>query len=143
MQKIFYLCLTIMVELVVLTAVIFGSSGCSRFTTQYAIIDAYNNSSDNAVIVVNATMEKTILAHQSLRFEVPILVPANPVSSQGGPSSVDKPVEMSIAFKNLRTGRLTFPAICRAGAKVITTVSYRVYSGNDLYDYAPQCTSSY
>ena len=116
------------------------ASGCSAYREQEAIFVGYNTSNDNVVVLVNDGAETPIVANRSIQFVVQILVPNNPVNTVNGPSSIDKQVQVSIAFRNLRTGRLTSPIFCNAGAKVITTVWYRVDSSGSGY---ADCNSSY
>lgn len=120
------------------------SSACSTFTLEDAQFVGYNVSNDNIVIVVNGGVEHPISANGSASFIVQVSVPKNPVpvgyfGTVTGPSSVDKRVQVSVAAKNLRTGRLTSPVVCDAGAKVVTSITYRVDFGYEN----TSCFSSY
>ncbi|MDP3763887.1 MAG: hypothetical protein Q8Q92_04620 [bacterium] len=121
-------------------------SGCgSPFVERTAQFVGYNNSNDNIVALVNDGEEHPIPANRSVNFTVRVPVPKNPVqmgyiSYPSGPSTIDKVVQVSVAFRNLATGRLSTPIMCQAGAKVVTTIWYEVSS----YGYeSSRCTSSY
>lgn len=115
------------------------ASGCSRFSKEQAIFVAYNTSGDRVVFLVNDGAGHEVAANGSSRWTVEVLIPHNPVNSYGGPSSVDKTTQVSVAVKNLGTGKLTEPTLCPSGAKVIAHLTYRKEPN---YEYV-SCTSSY
>ncbi|MDP2641896.1 MAG: hypothetical protein Q8P21_01230 [bacterium] len=116
------------------------SLGCGAFSSESAPFVAYNTSNHDVVAVVNDGQEFSVPANRSIKFEVRVPVPKNPVGAGTGPSSVDKAVQVSVAFRNLTTGRLTRPILCSAGAKVVTHIWYEMFPNG--FDDA-RCTSSY
>lgn len=116
------------------------ASGCGAYSEQNAIFVGYNTSSNRIAVVVNDGNGYVIAANGSDQFIVTVMVPKNPVGYGTGPSSIDKQVQVSIAAKNLVTGRLTLPIFCNAGAKIVTTVWYRIDSGGEG---RVDCNSSY
>ena len=104
---------------------------------------AYNLSNDVVVALVNDGQEWEIPANGSTRFTVQVPVPKNPVQTGSygiltGPSTLDKVIQVSVAFRNVRTGRLTTPIFCSAGAKVVTNIWYEVNFGQA----GARCTAS-
>ena len=129
MRKIF---LTPIVALVI--------AGCDVFVMREAPFVGYNTSNDNIVALVNDGGEFPIPANRSMKFMVKVPVPKSPVGTITGPSSVDKVVQVSVAFRNLTTGKLTSPIFCQAGAKVVTNIWYEVNSNGNS---TAICTTSY
>ena len=114
--------------------------GCDVFVMKEAPFIGYNVSNDNIVALVNDGGEFPIPANRSMKFVVKVPVPKSPVGTITGPSSVDKVVQVSVAFRNLSTGKLTSPIFCQAGAKVVTNIWYeRTSDGNGT----AICTTSY
>lgn len=104
--------------------------GCDAFNYEDAHFVGYNASNDNVMVVVNDGAETPIPANRSVSFEVRVPVPKSTVGTTG-PSSVDKTVQVGVAFRNLRTGKLTSPIFCMAGAKIVTSVTYSLNSGSE------------
>lgn len=113
--------------------------GCSKFEKESALFVGYNVSGDPIEILVNNGTGFHLGPNGSGRFTVEILVPAKRVNDYGGPSSVDKVVDVSVAVRNLRSGNLVPPQMCQAGAKMVTHVTYENRNG---YDYI-SCRHSY
>lgn len=99
-------------------------AGCENFEEHNAFFDAYNKSGHPVIVIINGTEQVRIEAHQSRFFETQILVPSKPFGSPTAAHTVDQPVNVSVAFKNLGTGELSPAQICQSGAKVITTLEY-------------------
>ena len=112
-------------------------AGCGAFSREEANFVAYNTSSDK-VVVVTGGEEKEVLAGGSIKFVLSIQVPRGSYGSSE-PSNIDKVVLVSLAFRNLRTGILTEPISCTAGAKVVTSVWYETFGPYGV----ARCTSSY
>lgn len=130
-------------------AVAMCSAACenarSPFVDKNAQFVGYNNSRDHGLVYVNDGTGFPVAANSTTRFVVEVPIPKNPIQpgyfgTPTGPSSVDKIVRVSVAFKNLTTGKLLPPIFCDAGAKLVTTVWYEVSS----YGYESlRCQSSY
>ena len=114
--------------------------GCDPFVMREAPFIAYNISNNNIVALVNDGKEFPVSANRSTKFVVEVPVAKSRVGNITGPSSVDKVVQVSVAFRNLSTGKLTSPIFCQAGAKVVTNIWYEVSSGGNI---SSRCTTSY
>lgn len=116
-------------------------SACGdAFTEENAPFIGYNVSNFSVAVIVNGGEEVLIPANRSTAFGVRILVPQRRVYSTVGPSSLDKRVQVSVAFRNVVTNKLLAPILCDAGAKVVTTVWYTVdKSGRE----SVRCQASY
>jgi|SRR3989344_374596 len=115
-----------------------AASGCSRFVDWDAPFVAFNSSNDDVVVVYGGS-ETRVPANRSVAFTITVAVPKPPVGMTG-PSTVDQRVQINLAFRNLRTGQLTQPIYCQAGAKVVTNVWYELSpSGRET----TRCSSSY
>lgn len=127
-------------KLAVAVAVLITLTGCSKFNLEEATIVAYNVSSSPVEFYVNDGAPHGVAANGTVKFTVQIEVATRPVTSTSPSYTVDKVVQVSVAAKNLATGKLTRPQLCSAGAKVITHVSYEMYAGG--YDYV-RCDATY
>ena len=118
-------------------ALVLAVAGCSRFKMEEATFVAYNASGDQAAFLVNDGTEHVVEANRSAQFTVEIPIPTQPVYGYTSPSaSVDKTTQVSVAARNLTTGKLTRPTMCTAGAKVVVHITYE---GRDYVS----CQSSY
>ena len=126
-----------------LTAIVLAAlalASCDKFNTEEANIVAYNVSGNPVEFYVNDGVGHRVEANSTARFTVLIDVATRRVSDTSPSYTVDKVVQVSVAAKNLGTGKLTQPRLCSAGAKVITHVSYEMYPGG--YDYI-RCDATY
>lgn len=119
-----------MILLVALAVIV---SACGAFIERDAQFVGYNTSKDSILVYVNDGGGFPISANGTTKFVVEVPIPSNPVQpgyfgTPSGPSSIDKVVRVSVAFKNLTTGKLLPPIFCDAGAKLVTTVWYEVSS---------------
>ena len=111
-------------------------TSCDVVSMENAQFDAYNVSNDNIVAIVNGNEFSIIPGNRPSKFVVSVPVPRQAIGTPSGPSQVDKMVKVSVAFRNLVTGKLTSPTTsCWAGAKVVTTIWYEVNSA--------RCTNTY
>jgi hypothetical protein len=121
-------------------AVAFVCTSCSAFSSQDASFVAYNTSDHAVEFHVNDGAGYQVGPQSTTSFTVQIPVPRNPVNSYGGPSAIDKTVEVSVAVKDLGTGELTRPTMCQSGAKIIAHLTYYKSPYGDSYVI---CQSSY
>ncbi len=113
-----------MKKILLFAALAFVAS-CSRFEMEEATFVAYNASGDRAAFLVNDGAEHVVEANRSAQFVVEIPIPTRRVNGYSSPeSSVDKITQVSVAVRNLSTGRLTPPTMCTAGAKVVVHLTY-------------------
>jgi len=110
-------------------------TACGQFREWDAPFVGYNVSNDDVTVVVNDGKETLIPANRSLGFTVTLLVPTPRWGTTSPSSTVDRPVQVSVAFRNLRTGELTRPVLCQAGAKVVTHVWYETYGARCTFSY--------
>ncbi len=116
-----------------------GMVGCGRFSKEEAIIIAHNHGNDQMAAIIDGTQIAQLAPNSVQNNEIIILVGRNRSGSYGyGPSQVDKLVQISVVFKNLRTQRLSRETYCSAGAKVKTLIVFQPQSGGDGY---AQCTT--
>ncbi len=121
-----------MKKIIVLLLVAFCTTACAAYVEEEARFVGYNVSGVKVVALVNDGGGWEIPANGSIKFTTQVPVPKNPVQTgygsygSTGPSTIDKVVQISVAFRNLRTGKLTVPIFCYAGAKIVTTVWYEV-----------------
>jgi len=127
-----------MVGLAVLATCVAPACHRRAFAEKSAVFVAYNESRDEVVAIIDGANEYNIAPSGSARFTVKILVPYNDTRVDYGPSTIDKEVDVSVAFRNVATGKLTTPITCRAGAKVVTTIWYQWNNG---FPYG-NCTST-
>ncbi len=113
------------INLLVLTLLTLAGGACSPYVSRDALFIGYNHSDDRIVIVVNGVDEATLSPVSSTRFVVTIPVPRPDIS---GPSADEERVRVSVVVRNLRTNTQTETEFCRAGARVVTHVSYEVSS---------------
>ena len=99
-----------------------------------------HNTSPNPITVhINDGEGHVVRANDNTRFDFPVEIPRTPRPSgyfgpSFGPSNIDKTVMVSVSVKNLMRGTQTRGYSCGAGAKVITTVNYRVDAYGDYID---------
>ncbi|MEQ1500144.1 MAG: hypothetical protein ABL917_02080 [Parcubacteria group bacterium] len=128
-----------LLRVAIVTVLVALTIACHPLREQEVVFIAYNVSNDRVVLVIGA-QEWEIPANGSTRITTTVLVPSAPYTgSTGGPSIVDRTVQVSIAFRNLRTGRLTTPILCQSGRKVVVNVWYEMFSGYD----GARCSSSF
>lgn len=115
--------------------------GCGRFSEQEAIFIGHNHSNDAVALIIDG-QEKTQLAPNSTtNKEFIVLVPHPPGGGYGyGTAPSDRQVQVTVVFKNLRTGRLSRESHCNAGGKIKTLVVYEPQTGTDGYVY---CSALY
>lgn len=125
----------------VMTALLLAilAAGCGKFNDESAHFVAYNVSGDRVIFYVNNGAGHELAPNGTTKFTETIPVATDRYDGYTRNSTVDKIVRVSVAVKNLRTGNLTPPRICDAGAKVITHLSYEVYSGYEDV----RCQSTY
>ncbi len=124
--------LALIVWVLIMAAVCSG--GCSVFSKEEAIFIAHNHSGDPVAVIVDGQERAQLAPNSTLNNEFIVLVPRPPVGSYGyGPSQVDRQVQVTAVFKNLRTGRLSRETYCTAGAKLKTLVVYEPQIGFDGY----------
>ena len=118
--------------LVLVTTVLPLVMACDTYVQKEALFVGYNVSNDNVVALVNDGEEHPIAANRSAQFVVVVPIAKNPVQpwfgTPTGPSLNDKSTQVSVAFRNLRTGKLTTPIFCNSGAKLVTTIRYEMSS---------------
>lgn len=105
--------------------------GCGAYSQEEAIFVAHNRSSDRVAIIVDGREVFQLPGNSAGDFTVVIDVAHSRFRERRyGPSQIDKLVDVTVAFKNLRTGRLSPDAYCTAGAKVKTNVFYEITNFN-------------
>jgi len=112
-------------------AILFSLTGvaCSDFSSEEAPFVAVNATSDNIRVGVNA-VETFVYAGLSKAFTVTLEVPrSRSTRNFYGPSQVDRVMQVSVTVRNERTGTITLPTTCNAGAKVTTEVTYSLRGG--------------
>lgn len=110
---------------------------CGHYSEEEAIFIPHNRTSDPQAAIVDGREIMQLAPNSATNTEIKVLVARRPVGNYGyGPSQVDKLVQVSVAFKNLRTGRLSYDLSCTAGAKVKTVIT--VYQDGQL-----TCTTLY
>ncbi len=120
------------------------TAGCDPFVELETRFAVYNSSSYDIQTVVNGNVVGTIIgAGGTASFRVLVPIPRQSGGSYSTEPSVDREVSVTVAFQNLSTGWLSQMMTCRAGAKIVTSVSYEV-SGTEPYLYEnTQCSSSW
>lgn len=116
-----------------LALAILAMSGCGAYKDEKARFIGYNNGDDTVTVVVSGKDQVTIAPQKSQPFPVIIQVPRP--RSYGGPNSpstLDVEVEVTVAFRNLRTGSVVGPIRCLAGARIETTVVFDQLFGRDF-----------
>jgi hypothetical protein len=123
------------------SALFSGMAACSRYSEEEAIFIAHNHSGDSVSAIVDGNVIAQLAPNSATNREIIVLVGRDPVRNHGyGPSQIDKQVQVSVVFKNARTGRLSRETTCTAGAKVKTTIIYEPQNGTDGY---ATCVTSY
>ena len=111
---------------------------CKPLVEQDARFAGYNMSPDPVQTIVSGHgAGPEIPANSSKSFRVTVLVPSSTGAFSTEP--VDQRTTVTVAFRNSRTGILTDVISCSAGAKVVTSVWYKVDSYGRGY---PSCTST-
>jgi len=117
---------------------VMSATACKPLVRQDAQFAVYNMSGDPVQLVVSGHgAGPEIPANGSKSFKVAVLVPSSSGSFSTEP--VNERTTVTVAFRNSRTGVLTDVTSCSAGAKVVTSVWYKVdYYGRGY----PSCTST-
>jgi hypothetical protein len=112
-----------------------AASACgSPFTREDAHFVVSNTTDFRMTPFIDGEAVPAFAPHQVDQFFHSIRVPNNQVNYGGGPSAIDKTVQVSITFKNEASGQLTTPIMCTAGAKATTTIWFE--------NGVPRCTTS-
>ncbi len=110
--------------------------GCSAYTQRNADFIAYNTTFDKVVVAINGGAKREIAPNNSLAFTEVVDIAKTPYGQNvTGSSSIDRATEVSVAFTNLRTGELSRPTLCMAGAKLKTHIWF---DGNYVWCQAPR-----
>jgi len=114
------------------------ATACRPLVEQDARFAVYNMSGDPVQLIVSGHgAGPEIPANSSKTFKVTVLVPSSSGSFSTEP--VNERTTVTVAFRNSRTGILTDVTTCSAGAKVVTSVWYKL----DFYGRgSPSCTST-
>jgi hypothetical protein len=115
--------------------------GCSDFVEVDARFAVYNLTPDDGVLVINGlTVGGIIPGGKPVATEVRVPIPAPRSDGPTGPSVRDRTTTVTVAVYNLRTRMTSRPTSCRAGAKVVTSVTYEVFGRRE---YQVRCTTSW
>lgn len=115
--------------------------GCGHFSEEEATLIGHNHGADPMGLAVDGKEVAQLAPNSVANNEIKILVARDRIGSYSyGPSQVDKQVQVSVVFKNLRTSRLSRETYCNMGAKVKTLVIFEPQLGTDGYAY---CTTLY
>lgn len=104
--------------------------GCGTHREVDARFDVFNTTSESAVFVVNANIERPMSPNSSQQFIISIPVPYAPQHHRSfgtGPSVYDEWVNANVSFRV--GGDLLPPVPCSAGAKVAASVTLRRFNG--------------
>ena len=118
-----------------------GACDDDGFTEVGATFAIHNQSYEEVAFFVDGQEMGVIRPQSAERFIVPILVPHSRRNRSFEPV-VDREVDVSVSFKNLVTDEVSRYRICRAGAKIVTSVSYESVAFASRVYYDVRCTSS-
>jgi len=122
-------------RLLVLAMLALAASACGGgFTMTDAHFVVYNTTDFRMTVLIDGEEAHAFAPHQADQFFHSVRVPNNQVGYTGGPSTIDKTVQVSIVLRNEASGTLTTPIMCTAGAKATTQIWFE--SGT------PRCTTS-
>ena len=111
-------------------------SACSAYTERPADFVAYNTTSDKQAVAINSGAKHEVGANSSVAFTEMVEIAKTPYGQNvTSSSSIDRTTEVSVAFTNLRTGELSQPTLCTAGAKLKTHIWF---DGNYVWCQAPR-----